>query len=216
MTTVSAAFISEAKIDLNKLPENDLVIYGDGQKLVIRGFRGMNIPWPVDTGLILKDARRKLARIFQACVDKARVDKNQPPPNLVPPDQDFRGYDDDDEDEDEEHIPRQKVRTFTLTTNHIKLLREMHVGWQDCETGAPEIDPKRPYGNSYVPGDVARILTGHRPGPNDEPLTEDEEHHYILLHNETKTALQIVLSTGTFEPGKYVCEDYGRKWKKSD
>ena len=30
---------------------------------------------------------------------------------------------------------------FELTAEHIKLLRRAYIGWQDCETGAPEIDP---------------------------------------------------------------------------
>ena len=41
---------------------------------------------------------------------------------------------------------------FTLTVDHITLLNNMWVDWSDVEYGAPEIDPKRPYGNS----DVAR------------------------------------------------------------
>ena len=47
-----------------------------------------------------------------------------------------------------------------LTEEHIKLLRNMYVGWGYCEFGAPEIDPKRPYGNSHVIGDIHTILTG--------------------------------------------------------
>lgn len=53
-----------------------------------------------------------------------------------------------------------KTQTFTVTDEHVKLLRRFQVGWQDCETGAPEIDPKRPYGNSAVPEDIHEILTG--------------------------------------------------------
>jgi hypothetical protein len=45
-----------------------------------------------------------------------------------------------------------KTQTFKLTDEHLKLLRRFNVGWQDSESGAPEIDPKRPYGNSAVPG----------------------------------------------------------------
>jgi hypothetical protein len=48
---------------------------------------------------------------------------------------------------------------FTLTENHLKLLQKMWVGWSTCEFGAPEIDPKRPYGNSDVIGDIHEILT---------------------------------------------------------
>jgi len=41
-----------------------------------------------------------------------------------------------------------KIR-FELTEQHLKLIRRMTVRYNDyCEFGAPEIDPKRPYGNS--------------------------------------------------------------------
>lgn len=101
--------------------------------------------------------------------------------------------------------------TFTLTENHIKLLRAMYVGWQDCETGAPEIDPKRPYGNSYVAGDIHEILTDTRTG--DYELTEKEEEAYLALHRLTEYALQIVLATGKMLPGKYEKAKYSRDWK---
>lgn len=31
---------------------------------------------------------------------------------------------------------------FTLTDDHVKLLHAMFVGWDDCESGAPAVDPK--------------------------------------------------------------------------
>lgn len=89
--------------------------------------------------------------------------------------------------------------TFTLTTGHLKLLAKMYVGWDDCETGAPAIDPKRPYGNSDVASDVAEIL-----GVVDYDPEDDAQYdHMHKMHNETGTALQIVLSTCSFEPGRY-------------
>lgn len=104
--------------------------------------------------------------------------------------------------------------TFTITENHLKLLRRMYVGWQDCCTGSPEIDPKRPYGNSYVPGDVADII-GLR--YNIElGLTEKQEQKLLALHKETELALQIVLVTGQFKTGKFVQRDdcYRRGWER--
>jgi hypothetical protein len=32
---------------------------------------------------------------------------------------------------------------FLLTTDHLILLGRAYVRWEDCETGAPAIDPKR-------------------------------------------------------------------------
>lgn len=98
--------------------------------------------------------------------------------------------------------------TFHLTDDHIKLLRRMYVGYNDSEHGAPEIDPKRPYGNSWVEGDIHEILTEG----NQMELTEELKDKYNKLHRETQTALQIVLSTGKFQPGTYRCDPYKENW----
>lgn len=91
------------------------------------------------------------------------------------------------------------MQTFTLTEDHIKLLQSFYVGWQDCEYGAPEIDPKRPYGNSGVECDIHEILTGE----TEYELADKQRERYAALHRETQTALQIVLVTGEMAPGLY-------------
>lgn len=96
-----------------------------------------------------------------------------------------------------------KKQKFTLTKNHIKLLQRMYVSWYNCEYGAPCIDPKRPYGNSDVEEDIREIL------PN-IPLNDEK---CLEIHKETETALQIVLTTGTFKPGIYECDEYDTNWK---
>ena len=109
-----------------------------------------------------------------------------------------------------------KIQKFTLTKDHIKLLRRFQVGWQDCETGAPEIDPKRPYGNSDVENDIHEILTGETIGCTDskrDELTEKETDKYSKLHREMGNALQIVLATGSFKPGNYEADEYDSDWR---
>jgi len=103
-----------------------------------------------------------------------------------------------------------KAEIFTLTDEHLKLLRAMCIGWQDCEYGAPEVDPKRPYGNSSVEPDIHEILTGE----TDYELTDAQRGRYAALHRETEKALQIVLSTGEFEPGRFRREPYSSKWAR--
>ena len=93
---------------------------------------------------------------------------------------------------------------FTLTDNHVKLLHAMFVGWDDCESGAPAVDPKRPYGNSYVPGDVRRILGW--PSPSDDDRVDEEDRRAYAIHRETELALQIVLRHGP-KPGHYRLAD---------
>jgi hypothetical protein len=100
---------------------------------------------------------------------------------------------------------------FTVTADHIKLLRRMNVGWQDGEAGAPEIDPKRPYGNGYVPGDIHEILTGKW---CDNELSAEEQRRYLNLHRETETALQVILATGSFKPGHFECDPNHPNWKR--
>ena len=36
--------------------------------------------------------------------------------------------------------------TFTVTDDHLKLLRNAYIGWDDCEFGAPAIDCNVPTG----------------------------------------------------------------------
>ena len=110
------------------------------------------------------------------------------------------------------------VTEFTVTDEHLKLLRRAYVGWDDCEFGAPAIDCKRPYGNSDVIADIAEILEV----PDDQWRDEDgdafpdAEEAFTKLHAETAIVLQIALATGEFRPGRYVCEKYGRNWRPAE
>jgi hypothetical protein len=72
----------------------------------------------------------------------------------------------------------------------------MFVTWDDCETGAPAIDPKHPYGNSYVPADIRRILGWHQPSENDEETREKSDEAAYAIHRETQHAVQLVLHHG--------------------
>lgn len=102
---------------------------------------------------------------------------------------------------------------FTLTEDHIKLLRAMWVNWQDVEAGAPEIDPKRPYGNSDVAWDVAVLLEWVAEPQGDQKLSWQTVEAAMAHHRETQTALQIVLNTGAFEPGQY-SQGANYRWSK--
>lgn len=106
------------------------------------------------------------------------------------------------------------MRMFILKEEHVKLLRHACTSWNYCETGAPGIDPKRPYGNSDVPGDIARIL-----GLEDLSDWEgdyDRREQLLVLHRETETALEVALRTGSFEPGAYATTSlYSSDWRKS-
>jgi hypothetical protein len=91
------------------------------------------------------------------------------------------------------------MTSFKLTQDHIKLLRHMYVEWHNCETGAPAINPKRPYGNSYVAGDVYEILTEN----DSDHLSEEQEQYYLEIHKQTLEALKVFLHNASITPGVY-------------
>lgn len=106
-------------------------------------------------------------------------------------------------------------KEFTLTKTHIELLSKVYVAWDDCATGAPCIDPKRPYGNSNVIKDMYVILTGKEDWYDlSSEIQSELQSEYLELHGELETALQIILYTKSFVPGIYEEERmYGNEWK---
>jgi hypothetical protein len=111
------------------------------------------------------------------------------------------------------------VTQFTVTDEHLRLLRRAYVTWDDCEFGAPEIDCKRPYGNSNVPGDIAEILGVPEREWADEDLNPapDAEWRFVRLHVETAIVLQIALTTGEFRPGRYGRDNgWDVGWKRDE
>jgi hypothetical protein len=101
---------------------------------------------------------------------------------------------------------------FELTADHIKLLQRAYVSWEECETGAPAIDCKRPYGNSFVAGDIAEILGVTWEDPRDEGMPPDLEARLLKLHRETQQALEVILHTKSFAPGRYRRRQYHNDW----
>lgn len=106
-------------------------------------------------------------------------------------------------------------RRFEMTMEHVSLLRRMYVGWNSAEYGAPEVDPKRPYGNSDVLDDIAKILgiEGFVDANNERHFSAKEVALMERLHTETMTALQVVLATGSFAPGVYEADPYKINWQ---
>lgn len=128
-------------------------------------------------------------------------------------------------------VEGEAMKRFTLTEDHITLLRAAWVSWGATEEarlantlpcppvarfGAPAIDCKRPYGNSCVRQDIASLLLI-------EPVMDCGDHgdgnftnaqisRIDTVHRETETALQIVLRVGEFRPGVYEKKDWGGGW----
>lgn len=104
---------------------------------------------------------------------------------------------------------------FTITEQHLKLLNNMYVSWQDTEFGAPEINPKRPYGNSDVYSDIAEILgIKHAIPDDDDPEFSDEQFEMMeKIHKEMEHVLQIICDTLQVSTGEYSKEDY-EPWRR--
>ena len=111
------------------------------------------------------------------------------------------------------------MKPFTLTEDHMELLRVANISWLNFGTGAPGIDPKRPYGNSDWEGDIARILDWEvfEDHEGEKHLSKEQYKLAERLHRELEEALQVFLlhaeiELGTFartEP--YNCRSYQRR-----
>jgi hypothetical protein len=114
------------------------------------------------------------------------------------------------------------VSEFTVTEDHLKLLRHAWVEWDEGEGyGAPGINPKKPYGSSNVEDDIARILDAPDKDWTWEDgqkvcVTREAEERLTRLHVETLVALQIVLATGEFRPGRYRRTGWPADWHRDE
>lgn len=97
------------------------------------------------------------------------------------------------------------ARKFVVTEDHLRLVRAMWIDWSDVEYGAPCVDPKRPYGNSDVEGDVAELLGWTVDG--EDGLTHGQREIAAQLHRDTQTVLQILVTLGACKPGTYVLRE---------
>lgn len=79
-----------------------------------------------------------------------------------------------------------------ILPEHVKLLKRLEWQWQDCESGAPAVDCKRPYGNSGDPEDDIREILGWREGKTPDERIEQEERAFDLHHEMLGVIVQIL------------------------
>jgi len=102
------------------------------------------------------------------------------------------------------------TREFTVTEDHLKLLRHAQLYWEYGEGyGAPAICSKRPYGESYVERSIGEILDARDSDWEWEDgekacITPEAEERFTRLHEETLIVLHIALTAGVFRPGRYI------------
>lgn len=112
---------------------------------------------------------------------------------------------------------------FELKEDHIKLLKQLRwsissdklISWG----GDLEEYGESPFGGDDLVEDLNTILNG-KP-ENFDPLNDEgveikhsEMERMLELFYELSTALDIILYTGSFEPGHYKTKWYDRNWVK--
>ena len=110
------------------------------------------------------------------------------------------------------------MQYFVLKEAHLKLLENSCWDWNDCEFGAPSMNPKRPYGNSDVIRDIVSIL---RPDIvwEEEFVEKQLSQKYLdeigRIHSELTLALAVIVHTKSFSLGEYEADNYCFNWRKS-
>jgi hypothetical protein len=103
-----------------------------------------------------------------------------------------------------------KTATFTITPDHITLLRA--VDWDSGE-GTPGIDWKRPYlGTSSVRSALAELLIpGWKEMTREQMEAVHDEHDDRLweIHSDLSTVVAIGIDTLSFAPGTYHRTEHG-------
>lgn len=109
-----------------------------------------------------------------------------------------------------------KTETFEVTEDHIKLLKRSNTSWTTTEYGAPMMDPKRPYGNSNVERDMAKILDREIFDPKTGDRIDDKAQDLYKIHKQMETVLQILFDNARsgIETGTYERQKYGGSWQK--
>jgi len=109
--------------------------------------------------------------------------------------------------------PWNKRKVFELKEEHFKLLGNAYFQWNNCEYGAPEIDPKRPFGNSgrhTILLEMAKLLNleTFKDMNCEDNITKEQAKYLEKIWHETPTALRIIHRHRTFTPGTYEATGY--------
>lgn len=108
------------------------------------------------------------------------------------------------------------MKTLIVTNDHLKLLQNFCIDWNNIEFGAPSIDPKRPYGNSNVYYDICNILGWEY--NEEEDLSDELYAKCNKIHSEMEFVLQILCQNLSIKIGTYVLStfDYSTYIKIND
>ena len=111
------------------------------------------------------------------------------------------------------------VIKFELKEDHVKLLK--HLSWKELTEGKQITTngENSPFGGMDHYEDMGVILYGQ---PEDfDPFegnpfvwTDEQKEEMDKLIEELPLAIEVILSTGSFELGRYKCRFHIREWKK--
>lgn len=120
-------------------------------------------------------------------------------------------------------MPLEQIKTFEVKPYHLRLLQRCYTSWDDCEFGAPQIDPKRPFGNSGASSILTVVAKETGALDNLTGIDFDNCNLYDVLntakinelhaiYTELEICLQILLNDLAIVPGKYQLTGYGKNW----
>ncbi len=92
--------------------------------------------------------------------------------------------------------------------------------WDNAEFGAPAVDPKRPYGNSDVIGDIASILryeiTIDADDDHEASYEAEDEEAMTKAHSDLVKVLDIACQNLAFpEPGSVWKRSVTGEWSRA-
>ena len=85
---------------------------------------------------------------------------------------------------------------MNLTKDHIKLLQEAEWRWNNCEFGAPMIDPKRPFGFSGGQYEQMAEILGmelFEDADGERHLSRAQEEYVSKVWSELLDAIEIIV-----------------------
>lgn len=96
---------------------------------------------------------------------------------------------------------KKSMQQFTLTHDHITLLRHLVFLWTASESGAPYVDVEQPFGSPEIEADIVRLL-----GRRGDTQNANEFRAPMDLYNELGAALEIFARFAELSPGVYAYE----------
>lgn len=102
---------------------------------------------------------------------------------------------------------------FEIKDEHLTLLDNSFVSWNDLENGAPTIDPKYPYGEYQMAKGMAELLNIPFINEDYRELSQEDEEYMWQLHSEMKAVFEIAIHTRLFSKGFYKKEELS-KWQR--